>query len=76
MSTTTKTIAKRSSSAAARVASPLRGYTVRVMTAQERVADIKDFGREIRKSKESAVAFLQSAGILDQTGELAEPFRA
>ncbi|MDI1246471.1 MAG: hypothetical protein PSV24_13845 [Rhodoferax sp.] len=46
------------------------------MTAQERVADIKDFGREIRKSKESAVAFLQSAGILDQTGELAEPFRA
>jgi hypothetical protein len=49
---------------------------VRIMTADERSADIKKFGKEIRQSKESAIAFLQSAGILDDNGELAEPYRS
>jgi hypothetical protein len=53
-----------------------RGRWVRIMTADERSADIKEFGKEIRKSKESAIAFLQSAGILDDKGELAEPYRS
>lgn len=75
MTTTVQTSAKQRRVAPSHVASPVRGYTVRVMTVEERVADIKDFGREVRKSKESAVAFLQSAGILDITGELSEPYR-
>ena len=48
---------------------------VRVRTNDELIADMKAYGREVRKTKESAVAFLQSAGILDSTGELAEPYR-
>lgn len=50
-----------------------RGRWVRVMTADERSADMKAFGKEICRSKESAIAFLQSPGILDEKGELAEP---
>ncbi|MCK2086944.1 hypothetical protein MXC99_01910 [Thauera aromatica] len=61
---------------AAKTSSPLRGKLVRIMTPEERSADMKEFGKEIRKSKASAVAFLQRAGILDETGELAEPYRA
>jgi len=49
---------------------------VRIMTAEERSADMKAFGKEIRKSKASAIEFLQSAGILDAKGELAEPYRS
>lgn len=45
------------------------------MTAEERSADIKAFGREIRQSKATAVAFLQKAGILDKDGEPAQPYR-
>lgn len=56
-------------------ASTLRGRLVRVMTNEELIADIKAHGREIRKSKESAIEFLQSAGILDHTGDLAQPYR-
>lgn len=52
------------------------GRLVRVLTADERSADIKRFGKEIRKSKASAIEFLQSAGILDARGELAEPYRS
>lgn len=52
-----------------------RGHLVRVMTAEERAEDIKAFGREVRQSKASAIAFLKSAGILDNKGDLAEPFR-
>ena len=62
--------------AAKAAASPLRGRMVRVMTNDELIADIRAHGREIRKTKESAIAFLQSAGILDDKGELAEPYRA
>lgn len=53
-----------------------RGHVVRVMSADERSADMKEFGKEIRKDKHSAIAFLQRAGILDATGALAEPYRA
>ena len=53
-----------------------RGHVVRVMSAEERSADMKEFGKEIRRDKASAVAFLQRAGILDATGALAEPYRA
>lgn len=53
-----------------------RGRLVRIMTPDERSADIKEFGKEIRKSKASAIKFLQNAGILDATGELAEPNRS
>lgn len=53
-----------------------QGRVVRVMSAEERSADMKEFGKEIRKDKASAVAFLQRAGILDATGSLAEPYRA
>lgn len=56
--------------------SMLRGRLVRVMTPEERLADIKDFGREIRKSKASALAFLKEAGFIDESGEIAEPYRA
>lgn len=68
--------AKRAGKAVAKPASPLRGKLVHVMTPEERSADIKEFGKEIRKSKASARAFLQRAGILDETGELAEPYRS
>ena len=60
----------------AQAASASRGRFVRVMTAEERSADMKEFGKEIRKSKASAIEFLQSAGILDAKGELAEPYRS
>lgn len=52
------------------------GRMVRVLTPDERSADIKAFGREIRKSKESAIGFLKRAGILDENGKLAEPYRS
>ena len=51
------------------------GHVVRVMTAAERVADIKAFGEDIRRTKQSAVEFLQRAGIVDETGSLAKPYR-
>lgn len=37
---------------------------------------MKDFGKEIRKSKEKAKDFRQRAGILDETGALAELYRS
>lgn len=63
---TTKTAARKT---------PLRGTVIRVMTPEERVADMQAFGRKIRKSKASAVAFLQRAGFIDETGQLTEPYR-
>lgn len=60
---------------AAKATFQLRGRPEGVMTPEERAADMRAFGREIRQSKETAVAFLKSAGILDERGELAEPFR-
>ena len=59
-----------------KAASASRGRLVRIMTADERSADMKAFGKEIRKSKASAIEFLQSAGILDAKGQLAEPYRS
>jgi len=53
-----------------------RGHVVRVMSTEERSADMREFGKEIRKDKATAVAFLQRAGILDETGSLAEIYRA
>lgn len=67
--------AKRDTKAVEKSVSPLRGKLVHVMTPEERSEDIKEFGKEIRKSKASARAFLQRAGILDEAGELAEPYR-
>lgn len=74
MTTTAPTKAKPRRAAKA-AASPLRGRMVRVMTNDELIADIRAHGREIRKTKASAIEFLQSAGILDDQGELAEPYR-
>lgn len=39
------------------------------------VEGLRLHGLEIRKSRESAVAFLKGAGILDRTGKLAKPYR-
>lgn len=69
-------VAKRPANTAVKPVSPLRGRLVCVMTPEERAADMKDFGKEIRKSKEKARDFLQRAGILDETGALAEPYRS
>ena len=60
---------------AAKKALPLPVH-VQLMTPEQRRADIKQFGKEIRKSKATAVAFLKRAGILDESGELATPFRS
>lgn len=67
--------AKKAVKKAAKKASPLRGRA-QVLTPAQRSEDIKQFGKEIRKSKASAVAFLKRAGILDDAGELATPFRS
>lgn len=53
----------------------LSGRTERLLTPSQRSADIKAFGREIRRSKESAADFLRRAGIIDESGQLAEPYR-
>ncbi len=74
MSTTEQTKVKPRRAAIA--ASPLRGRTVRLMTTDEQLADMEAHGREVRKTKASALAFLQRAGIVNDKGELAEPYRA
>ena len=58
-----------------KAAKPPRGKSVVVMTPDERIADMQEFGREIRESKKTAQAFLMRAGILDKKGELAKPYR-
>jgi len=72
MATTANDKAKPRSAAAS---SPLRGRMVRVMTNDELIADMRAHGREVRRTKASAIAFLQRAGIVDDKGELAEPYR-
>lgn len=67
MKNTTKTAARKQ---------PLRGTVIRVMTPEERVADMQAFGRKIRKSKASAVDFLRRAGFIDETGQLTKPYRS
>ena len=39
------------------------------------VETLEKFGKEITKDKETATKFLKSAGIMDENGELAEPYR-
>lgn len=51
------------------------GKTLRVLTPAERQADMQAFGKKVRKTKNSAREFLQRAGILDDQGELAAPYR-
>ena len=58
-----------------KVVTPPRGKSVVVMTPDERIADMQAFGREIRQSKKTAQDFLIRAGILNQKGELAKPYR-
>jgi len=66
---------KSAAKPAAKKATALRGKLVRVMTPEERSADMKAFGKEIRRTKASAIAFLKEAGFLDENGQLAEPYR-
>jgi hypothetical protein len=49
--------------------------TVKIETVAERLSDMRAHGREVRKSKDSAVAFLQRAGILNHAGKLSKPYR-
>ena len=49
--------------------------TERVMTIDERLADMRAHGEQMRKSKASALAFLKRAGIVDDSDQLARPFR-
>jgi hypothetical protein len=51
------------------------GRVVRPLTPDQRRADIKAFGREIRDSKQSAADFLRRAGLIDESGQLTEPYR-
>lgn len=51
------------------------GKTVRVLTTQERIADMRAFGQEQGSSKAAALSFLQRAGIVTPTGKLTKPFR-
>ncbi|SBT09080.1 hypothetical protein ACCAA_670018 [Candidatus Accumulibacter aalborgensis] len=51
------------------------GRMVRRLTPDQRSADIKAFGREIRDSKQSAAEFLRRAGLIDDCGQLTEPYR-
>lgn len=53
----------------------LSGRTERLLTPDQRSADIKAFGREIRDSKQSAADFLRRAGLIDESGQLTEPYR-
>ena len=54
---------------------PGSGRAVRVMSTNERVADMRAFGQEQGRSKASALSFLKDAGIITPTGKLAKPFR-
>jgi hypothetical protein len=52
------------------------GRAVRVMSTNQRVADMRAFGLEQARSKATALSFLKGAGIITPTGKLAKPFRA
>ena len=70
----TDSASKKINSRAAKTAPP-SGRAVPVRTNSELLADMQTHGREIRKTKESALAFLKSAGIANAKGELAKPYR-
>lgn len=59
-----------------KVASKSVGKSVVIMTPDERIADMQAFGREIRKSPNTAKEFLIRAGILNKKGQLAKPYRS
>ena len=66
---------KKSPSKATKQASQA-GKLVRVMTPEERIADIRAYGEEQARSKASALDFLHRAGIITKSGKLAKPFSA
>jgi len=70
-----KKAATKSISKSSKASLPAKGKTVRVMTLNERLADMRAHGAQMRKSKASALAFLKRAGIVDDSDELAKPFR-
>lgn len=51
------------------------GRTFRDLSQEELIADMRRYGREVSRSKEAAIAFLQAAGIADEHGNLAEMYR-
>jgi hypothetical protein len=67
----TKKVAQKAAKASLRKV----GRTVRVLTLEERLEDMREHTREVCRTKASALAFLQRAGIVDASGALAEPFR-
>jgi hypothetical protein len=52
------------------------GRLVHVMTQEELLEDMRLHTLENTKTKELALAFLQRAGIVDETGQLAKPYRS
>ena len=73
--TSEKVVNKSPARKAPKVASGQRGKMVRLMPLSERLEDMREHGQEVGKTKASALAFLQRAGIVDASGQLAEPFR-
>ncbi|MBV6303248.1 hypothetical protein KVP10_00030 [Candidimonas humi] len=73
-----KAIVKTSKTAVPKAAkkTPQQRTAVRILTIQERIDDMRAFGREQSSSKAAALSFLQRAGIVTPTGKLAKPFRA
>lgn len=61
---------------AATSAADARYPVIRIMTLDERLEDMRAFGREICKTPQTALDFLKSVGIVDASGQLAEPFRS
>ncbi|OZI68076.1 hypothetical protein [Bordetella genomosp. 1] len=52
------------------------GKYFRAISNDELLADMCAFGREVGRSKATAQAFLQEAGIITRSGKLAKPYRA
>ena len=72
--TTATTPTNRARRSVVRTNAPI-GHIGDVMTTKEHVDSIKRFGKVIRESEVTAVAFLKSAGILNRSGNLAKPYR-
>lgn len=69
-----KTTKKAATIKVADPAAKRRSVAVRVITLKERLEYVRAFGREIRKSRASELAFLRRAGIIDACRRLARPF--
>jgi hypothetical protein len=72
---TTKSAKKAAAPKKVAKAAVRRGKMVRLMTLDERLEDMRAYGREVRETKQSALDFLRRAGIIDVSGQVAEPFR-